>query len=295
MQISYPQQGPASLLITQQKMFEERFEKYPPQISEYTFTNLYGWKDYYGFEWQEIDGCIVLFCRQRGKRCAYVPIGPAERVPEVMRTVARQEDIPFVRVPEDVKNKSDTDFLGEDDPDNADYLYNAKDLIELAGRKYDGKRNLIRKFSSEHRFEYQPLDAVCIRECLKFQESWCMEVNCSDQPGLKAEDAAVKVMLENFQRFHLVGGALRVDGVISGLALGQKLNPDTLVMHVLKASRLAPGLYQTLYQEFLKREAHDYRFINMEQDLGIEGLRKAKLSYHPCAMMKKFTLSLRQA
>jgi len=65
-------------------------------------------------------------------------------------------------------------------------------------------------------------------------------------------------------------------------------------MHVLKASRFVPGLYQTLYREFLKREAQTCRFINMEQDLGIEGLRKAKLSYHPCAMVKKFTLSLRQ-
>ncbi len=289
--MTYPQQARALLLITDQKVFEERFAQYPPQISEYTFSNLYSWKDYYHFEWEEIDGCIVLYCQQHGKQCAYVPIGPQERVIEVMAKVARRDSIPFVRVPEEITQKA-ADFKTVFDPDNSDYLYRAKDLIDLAGRKYDGKRNLIRNFSGKHSFSYQTMDEACVKECLAFEEQWCQEVDCDEEGGLVAERAAVRVMLQNCKLFDLVGGALRVDGKIVALAVAQKLNPQTLVMHVLKASRLTPGLYQTMYQEFLKREAPAYQFVNMEQDLGIEGLRKAKLSYQPVAMIKKFTLSL---
>jgi hypothetical protein len=91
--------------------------------------------------------------------------------------------------------------------------------------------------------------------------------------------------------FNLKAGALRVNGQISAVCIAESLNPQTLVIHVLKGAQGKTGIYQTMFNEFLSREAARYSFINMEQDLGIEGLRKSKESYHPLTLVKKFSLS----
>ena len=82
-----------------------------------------------------------------------------------------------------------------------------------------------------------------------------------------------------------------MQGNICAVALAQRLNPDTLVMHVLKADPNIDGLYQVMLQEFLAHEGADFNYVNLEQDLGIEGLRKSKQSYHPVEMVKKYILS----
>ena len=97
--------------------------------------------------------------------------------------------------------------------------------------------------------------------------------------------------MENYSDFELIGGMIKIQGNISAVALAQRLNPDTLVMHVLKADHNVGGLYQVMLQEFLTHEAGSFNYVNLEQDLGIEGLRKSKQSYHPVEMVKKYILS----
>ena len=109
--------------------------------------------------------------------------------------------------------------------------------------------------------------------------------------GLFEERQAIREMIANCAEFDLVAGAIRVERKICALAIAQRLNPNTLVMHVLKANPNIPGLYQLIFNEFLSREARGYEFVNLEQDLGVEGLRKSKLSYHPSGMIKKYKIS----
>jgi len=97
-------------------------------------------------------------------------------------------------------------------------------------------------------------------------------------------------MVENFSIFGLISGAIMVKKAVCAVCLAQKLSPATLVMHVLKADPNIAGLYQTAMREFLSHEAGNFQYVNLEQDLGIEGLRKAKLSYHPCAMVNKYSI-----
>ena len=127
------------------------------------------------------------------------------------------------------------------------------------------------------------------RECLDFQDLWCRTRGCAGVKSLAQEQAAVIQMCANFSFFGLFGGALTVGGKICAIAIGQRLNPQTMVMHALKAMPGMKGAYQTMLNEFLFREGRGFRFLNMEQDLGVEGLRKSKLSYQPLRLVEKFT------
>jgi hypothetical protein len=164
------------------------------------------------------------------------------------------------------------------------------DLVSLKGSKYDGKRNLIKKFKSGHQYEYGRLSAANVPECLEFEQTWCTIKNCDSVQGLSNERKALKEMAYNFSAFGLIGGAIRIAGKICAVAIAQRLNSDTLVMHILKADPNLAGLYQLINNEFLAREAGDFRFVNLEEDLGLEGLRKSKLSYHPLEMVKKYII-----
>jgi hypothetical protein len=131
-----------------------------------------------------------------------------------------------------------------------------------------------------------------VPEVLRFQDVWCVEKGCGQSRSLQDEAEAVKVMLTHLRLFSLKAGALRVDGKICAVCIAEPLNPETLVIHVLKGAQGMAGIYPAVFNEFLAREGTPYRYVNMEQDLGIAGLRRSKESYQPVRMVGKFTLSL---
>ena len=281
------------LEISDAAVFDRAFKDRPPAISEFTFTNLYSWRRAYSLRVSFWDGLIILCSESEGRKRFFNPIGKGDMKASVEKIFKDSGGI-FFRLPEEIKAlfAEDKRFRIEPDRDNWDYLYSTVDLIHLAGKKYDGKRNLIKRFKSERAYEYIILDAGNAGLCLDFEEVWCSVKNCDKVKGLSQEKRAIKDMVENFSLFGLIGAAIQINGVVCAIAIAQKLNPDTMVMHILKADPTIAGLYQTMVQEFIFREGVSFRYVNMEQDLGIEGLRKAKLSYHPCSMVNKYTLSL---
>ena len=274
--------------------FDQALKKAPPVISELTFTNIFAWRQAYKFESSLLGGFIVLRSLSSGRQIFFPPIGEGG-AKGVIEEVFRGEKRIFSRLPESTGRlfENDPGYKLTPDRDNFDYLYYSEELISLAGKKFDGKRNLIKKFKSLQKYEYVEFSASDIEECLVFEEDWCKLKNCEAVQGLASERLAIRQMLENFSRFELVAGGIRVDAKIRAIAIGQELNPQALVIHVLKADPDMAGLYQLMNNEFVSRAAVNYRYVNMEQDLGVEGLRKAKLSYHPAAMVNKYTLELK--
>ena len=269
--------------------FEEIFSLDPPELSELTFTNLYAWRNAYGFRVSRLSGFVVLSAESGGKRF-FRPLGRGTDLEGCVRMLAG-EHRPFIRIPARDRElfRGATGFREEADRDNADYLYSMEELLELKGKKFDGKRNFIKQFRQQYSYGYISLDDRTDRECLDFQDLWCREKGCAGDTSLAQEEAAVSEMCANFSFFGLVGGALTVGGKIRAIAIGQRLNPQTMVMHALKAMPGMKGAYQTMLNEFLFREGREFRFLNMEQDLGVEGLRKSKLSYQPLGLVEKFT------
>jgi hypothetical protein len=271
--------------------FDAAFASEQPEISEFTFTNLYAWRAAYGFRVSALDSSIILSSERGGKKEFFRPIGGS--LADAVAALAK-EKVPFVRVAgRDAALVAEASgFRSAEDRDNDDYLYSTKDLVELKGKRYDGKRNFIKKFRRQFAYVYLRLDDRTIRDCLHFQDIWCITKGC-DEESLREERDAVQEMCRNFSSFGLCGGVLMVEGKVRAVAIGQRLNSDTMVMHALKGMPDMPGVYQAMQNEFLAREGSAFTYVNMEQDLGIEGLRKSKLSYHPVKMVRKFRVSPR--
>ncbi|MBF0522574.1 MAG: DUF2156 domain-containing protein [Candidatus Omnitrophica bacterium] len=272
-------------------IFNKEFLDNPPSISEYTFTNLYAWREPYKLKACLLGRFIILRSEAGPQMRFFDPIGTGDKK-SVMEEIFQKDNGIFVRLPEETIAlfSNDPRFQVGLDRDNSDYLYKAEELITLQGAKYDGKRNRIKKFRSTCGYEYIPMTAMNAQECMAYEDQWCILKNCDGVEGLSHERQAIREMTKHFLDFELVGGAIKIEGMIRAVALAQRLNPETLVMHVLKADATLSGLYQTMLHEFLSREAGNYLYVNFEQDLGEAGLRKSKQSYHPLKMIQKYTL-----
>ncbi|MBF0215940.1 MAG: DUF2156 domain-containing protein [Candidatus Omnitrophica bacterium] len=266
----------------------------PPEISEMTFTNIYSWREPERTEIAFFDGAVI-FRSMAGDIIRYYASSGDHDPRLFMSGILEYDHGVFVPVPERTAAmlSKDARFSVREDRDNFDYLYRMEDLVVLPGKKFDGKRNLIRKFKTAHAFEYLPVDGGNAGECLGFEEAWCDIKECDKDKGLSEERVAFQEMVRHSTAFGLTGGMIKIGGKISAVAISGKLNANTMVMYILKADPGVAGLYQTMMNEFLARNSGSAEFVNLEQDLGIDGLRKAKLSFHPVRMIKKYEVSLK--
>jgi hypothetical protein len=177
------------------------------------------------------------------------------------------------------------------DRNNSDYIYSSKDLIDLSGRKYHKKKNHLNRFKKDYVFEYKELDIEVVECFLDMQEEWCRMRECLEKPDLLSEDYAVHEALIHFEELDYKGGAIKIDSRIEAFSLGEVLNDNTAVIHIEKANPEIQGLYTAINQLFTSNTWHKMEFINREQDLGIDGLKKAKESYYPHHMVKKYIVS----
>jgi hypothetical protein len=186
----------------------------------------------------------------------------------------------------------DPQFSIEPQREHFDYVYAASDLIALSGRKYHAKKNHINKFRSSFDFAYAAMSAAHIPGCLAFQDTWCDCNRCRDDMNLMHEWEAVRDALGAFEELQVQGGVILVNGRIEAFAIGELLNPHTAVVHIEKANAQLPGLYSLINQQFCEHAWSGVALINREQDLGDEGLRQAKLSYHPQKLEPKYRITL---
>jgi len=165
-------------------------------------------------------------------------------------------------------------------PEYSDYIYDAEALRTLAGNAYHKKRNHANKFASRYDAKYVPLTQENARElCLPLLEKWYGE------KGGEAFDerTAVSELIENFDALELRGAALTVEGSVVAFTIGELIGEDTAHIIIEKADTSYDGSYAAINRAFLVNEFPDAKYVNREEDLGIPGLRKAKMSYRPIA------------
>ena len=169
-----------------------------------------------------------------------------------------------------------------------DYIYESSDLIALSGKKYHGKRNHIKRFK-ENDWSFKLLTPDDFDECTAFAAD---SYDSSDKNDFSAavEQYAIYIFFKYYDYLGLKGGALYCNGEMAGFTIGEKINSDTFDVHIEKADPNIQGAYPTLCNEFAKAAASDIRFINREEDLDIEGLRRSKLSYRPAFLLEKYTV-----
>jgi hypothetical protein len=177
------------------------------------------------------------------------------------------------------------------DRDNSDYVYRLADLRALKGKDYHGKRSFVRRFAELYRPEVRPLTASLASECLHVQEAW-LEGQGHNETARDESTALIKA-LRHFDDLGLSGVAVLAAGALVGFAVGEPLNPTTFVEHFEKALAGYTGAYPFLLVEFARSVPESFPLLNPEQDLGIEGLRRAQESWHPALMVEKYRVKVR--
>lgn len=173
-----------------------------------------------------------------------------------------------------------------EDEGQYDYIYLADELAEFKGRKFHSKRNHVNNFK-KYNWTFENITYDNIDECIAFcTEDYNANQRFESESGI-AEQYAIHTYFMNYDDLGLSGGILRADGNIAAISLGEKINSDTLVVHIEKASSEYNGSYPAMCSEFVKHFAHGCRYVNREEDMGIEGLRKSKKSYNPVMMLRK--------
>ena len=174
--------------------------------------------------------------------------------------------------------------------DNFEYVYSADKLIALSGKKLHAKRNFVNRFCRlyDGRWKYISMDERDRRAILDFWHKWHAQNIEKNDSGLEAELGAITCALDNFRALDLRAGGLILDGALVGFSLGCAANRDTFDVQIEKAIGDSDGAYAVINREFAAANCGGFKYINREEDLGHEGLRKAKLSYHPELLIEKF-------
>lgn len=190
----------------------------------------------------------------------------------------------------DILSKIENDCPGmyefAEDRDNYDYVYLSEDLATLKGKKFHAKRNHINNLLKAHSFEYRAYAESDFDACIALQRRWIEQKDGC--PGGDEELIVIERALKNLEILDLKCGLLFIDGELEAFSVGEVAGCDMAIIHLEKANPDIQGAYALINREFVRNEFMDVKYINREEDMGIEGLRRAKLSYNPVMFIEKY-------
>lgn len=280
---------------------KEEFEKYyfsrEINISDHTFANYFIWRNLDRTKLTMIEGflCPLVIGPDKNKYFM-MPLGSFEgqNINNILK-ICLDEAKAIIRVDEYFLSNLPTNrgFEIVEDRDQFDYIYLADDLANLKGRKYDSKRNHINYFLKNYDFRYERMNSTHIKECIELNELWCKSKENEKHPVIECEYYAVNEALKNIDFLGLIGGIIVANGKIVAFSLGEKLTDDTAVIHIEKSDPALRGAAQLINREFVRNEWQHFKYINREQDMGHSGLRKAKMSYYPVELRRKWNIRMK--
>ena len=267
---------------------------------EASFTNNFIWRKAWNIQITSDDNAMYMLLNN-GKDCPYM-LTPFLR--DCDKSIRPQLDkceqylhdrfgVPLLLkgITADVKKKIACDCPGEyafiERREYFDYVYLTENLCTLKGKKYSSKRNHINGLLKAHDTEYRRYTPEDYDACVSLQERW------AENKGEALDDYAVERIvieqaLSNIDKLNLRCGLLFVDGTLEAFSIGEKLVEDMVIIHIEKANPDIRGTFALINREFVRNEWCDVKYVNREEDLGIAGLRKAKLSYYPDHMIEKY-------
>lgn len=273
------------------------FAKAPSRSCERTFANVFLWSRHYPTKWAIIEDTLVFKTEDEEEFGFAYPAGEPQQVKKAIETLEeyskqRGREFSMYNVTPEQFEQLDSWFPGEFqieyDRDEADYIYEREKLATLSGKKLHAKRNHINKFKATYEsWSYETLTKDNLEECFQMALKWRNLNECDEDHGKVCELCVTLNSLRLFEELGLKGGFLRVDGEIVAFTMGEELCEDTFVVHIEKAYADVEGAYTMINQQFVEHECGDYMYINREDDAGVEGLRKAKLSYRPAFLVEK--------
>jgi hypothetical protein len=273
-------------------LFAQHYARYPQTHSDNTFTNMVCWNHFAHYQYADVNGSIILSSTIEGKTRFRLPIGP--RDPDLVRALIRLafevgDEEPVVLIDPDTSSwlmALCPQLHIVPDRNNSEYVFLAKDLAELPSGKYQNIRRQLSRFRKRCAYSVEPITAENRDEVKSFLLKWCEWKGCEDDPVLAHEREAVFFAIDHFPELGLSGLMIRVEKTIGAISLFEPLNADTALVHFEKGLPDCEGIYKAINAETAAVLSENFTYINRESDLGIPGLREAKMRYHPHHMVK---------
>lgn len=290
------------LKLNQKEAYESILFSCPPRGCEYSFANLSLWgRQQAAF----LHGCVAFFSHFYGRSVYPYPIGNGDRraVLEEILKDAKERGIPcrITNMRDSDREELESWFPGKfhlrTSRDGFDYVYAIDDLADLKGRKFQKKRNHVNRFRAEHpNFEVVPLTVCNMPMAQNMLNDWYIRRLDEDPHGdYLLENIALARACQNYEGLKMEGILLMDAGRVLAVTMGSRMANDTFDIHFEKAREDVEGAYAAVNCEFaryLRLKYPEVQFLDREDDMGLEGLRKAKLSYNPHHLIEKHTATL---
>ena len=295
------------LKISDRDLFRKYLGDYPFKTYEYSFTTLYLWREFCKIQHVVYKDALIIRkterkSERRGCSCFMPPVGyRPEELREIvdelhrmskcnkMGCLFRDVEAPFL---DTLRKIYGSRVVAREDKGNFDYIYESKKLATLSGRKLHAKKNHYNKFVKTYEHEVKDiLEPGVIADCIDFSQAW-HDARGDSSEQLVAEIKGIRDVLNHAEFLGIKGIAVYVDGHIAGFTLGEQVSKEMAVIHVEKADAACKGIYAFINRVFVDRYFRNVKYINREEDLGIEGLRRAKASYYPVRLEKKCIVDL---
>jgi hypothetical protein len=284
--------------LADREFFARHYELYPQAHSDNTFSNMVCWNHYAHYTYAFIEGNVILASTIDSVTRFRPPTGP--RNPGLLRSLIRlasevSDNEPIVLIDPDTARWMKEICPGINlipDRNHFEYVYRATDLAELPGKNYLTIRRQISKFRRNCTNVVEPISRENWEEVKRFLIEWCEWKGCESDQVLAHEKEAVFFAIDHFDELPLSGLAIRVFSKIGAISLYERLNSDTALVHFEKGLPDCEGIYKAINNEAAIRLARKFTYINRESDLGVAGLREAKMRYHPDHMVEVFSMKL---
>ena len=280
--------------LDDKSVFDKHYANYPPVHSDNLFTTMISWMDYSDYHYALVDDNIVIMTQLNAEIRFRPPSGkPNIDLLRQVLTLAIKEgsDYPFGVIEAEKKewiskNFPKLKFL--EHRDYFDYVYLSSDLAELPGTSYRKIRNRLNKFKRNYSYTTEAISEENTDEVNEFLKRWCLWKDCESDVVLENEKKAILYSMAHFFDLALLGLVIRINENIEAVAVYEKMNSSTALVHYEKGSPDYDGIYKAINMETAKVLQKDFTFINREEDMGIPGLRQAKMSYRPHHMVEVF-------
>ena len=271
--------------------------------SNYSFVNLYMWRNYSNIKYAILNDALIIMKTEPGEGTFFnQPIGynkdNLKFIIDAMLEIRDEFSMKYfikdgeAAFTEDIKSIYPDTFTIEEDRDCSDYIYESSKLASLSGKNLRKKKNHYNNFIKSYNYEVKIITSYIISDCMEASTNWFERyaLNCDEDDCLQCENQAIHDVLLNFNELKVQGIAVYVNEKMEAFTIGERVNNEMAIIHIEKANHSINGLYSFINKTFIEMYYKNVKYINREEDLGIAGLRKAKLSYRPCKIEMRYIL-----
>ncbi|DAC72872.1 MAG TPA: hypothetical protein DSN98_03095 [Thermoplasmata archaeon] len=266
-------------------VFDTHYRQFPPSHSGELFSTMISWGEYVEYHYVLVDNNIIIVSKDKDGEVLHHPSGKFnEDLLKQVMALSIKENAIFGFIKKTEKNLLSAQYPSltfVDDRDYFDYVYSASDLAELPGTKFGKIRNRLNKFTKNFAYITEEISEKNMEEVNEFLKRWCLWKDCGSDELLENERKAIIYSMSHFFDLGLKGISLRINDAIQAIAVYEKMNADTVIVHFEKGAPDYDGIYKAINKETAQRLRQQVPYIDREEDLGIPGLRQAKLSYNP--------------